>query len=568
MQHRETDQNLSIIVGRNSGTRASLVGSDEYKEFSTEIEGTGTSEIDQSFPQSEIQDVPVEVIRTKINSIDAKHRHTRVKKPKRGESTSESTADGPNYRSQFGDIKFLETSTTIFDADYFKDSEMYGIYVLFWLATGFLMVNNIVHAWIDQSAPFYQLPVVQVLRKDLWKVALVDCLMYLSTYFAYFVQKLCKLKVLNWQRTGWFIQGTYDFFFLLFWSLVASEHILGFPWIGRVFLMLHSLVFLMKMHSYGFYNGYLWTISEELEFSEKYISRCTPDNHSVSPEKDLDEHKQTLLNSIKFCKFELAFQASANYTSNDPNVILDGPSVKFPDNITVENFFWFSMFPTVVYTLNFPRTKRIRWSYVGEKVLAVFGIFFLMIIIAQKGFYPLILQARAAKTLPSGLKVQQYFLVLIDMIPYFLLEYIFTFFIIWEFILNVIAELSCFADRDFYGPWWSCSDWGEFARIWNRPVHKFLLRHVYHSSISTIRLNSFQASIFTFVLSSLVHELVMFCIFRTFRGYLLLLQMSQLPMMMIAKTPLMKGRKTLGIVVCWVGFISGPSIICTLYLFF
>lgn len=566
MERSSTDQNLSTIINRNSTRRRSLIYSNDYKNSSSDDESTENKEADvqESLLEKEAVSADLEEIKSIIHTIELTYKTNRLK---RGKSSNPDN-QVENYRSQFGDILFLETSTTIFDADYFKKSQMYGIYILFWLGTAFLMMNNIVHYWIENKTPFYQLPIVKILRQDLFKVALTDLAMYLSTYFAFFVQYLCLKKIVRWKRTGWLIQGTYDLLFLGFWLTVGSKHVFAFPWIARVFLLLHSLVFLMKMRSYSFYNGYLWNITEELEFSQKYLERCTPDNEKLKGAKNIESYKETLINSVKFCKFELAYQGSNNFQSSDPNVLQDPATIAFPQNITLKNFFQFTMFPTVVYTLNFPRTKRIRWGYVFEKIAAIFGIFFLMIIVAQNGMYLLVEKAHASRTLPLNERAQQYCLVLLDIIPYFLLQYLFTFFIIWEFILNVIAELSRFADRDFYGPWWSCTDWGEFARIWNRPVHKFLLRHVYHSSISTIKLNKVQASLFTFMLSALIHELVMFSIFRVLRGYLLLFQMSQLPMMFISNTKFFRDKKTLGNVVCWIGFISGPSIICTLYLFF
>lgn len=580
MQRKTTDQNLSIITDRNSGRRPSLVGTEEYKNSSSDDDVNGQSHPATADKVVNLPSDSFEKIKSKIDSIDAVNTHLRIRKPRKHldgqhndqEKSKESDhelIEKHDYRSQFGDIKFLETSTTIFDADYFKESQFFGIYVLFWLATGFFMVSNLVHGYLDSKTLVFYSPVVEILKRDLVKIALTDLAMYLSTYFSYFIQWFCLKGYLHWDTKGWIIQGIYDFFFLLFWSLFSSEYLLDYPWIGRVFLMLHSLVLLMKMHSYAFYNGYLWKISEELKFSEKYLQRI--DEGVVvegTDEAELEKTRTVLANSIKFCKFELSYQASQKFSSDDPNVAHDTEKIEFPNNITLKNYFDFTMFPTVVYTLNFPRTKRIRRSYVLEKVMGVFGIFFLMIIVAQNGMYPLVMKAIESKNLPFGQKTVQYFLVLIDMIPYFLLQYLFTFFIIWEFILNVVAELSRFADRDFYGPWWSCTDWGEFARIWNRPVHKFLLRHVYHSSISTIKLNKILASLFTFILSSLIHELVMFCIFRTLRGYLLLFQMSQLPLMMFSNTKFMRDKKVLGNVICWIGFISGPSIICTLYLFF
>jgi sterol O-acyltransferase len=240
--------------------------------------------------------------------------------------------------------------------------------------------------------------------------------------------------------------------------------------------------------------------------------------------------------------------------------------VYFPDNITLGNFFTFSMFPTLVYTLNFPRSKSIRWQYVFEKVCGIFGIIALMIIVAQDFMYPLVLQSIEIRNLPIKERLGPFLLILMDMVVPFLIQYIFVFFLIWDQILNAIAELSRFADREFYGPWWSSSDWADFARLWNKPVHRFLLRHIYHSSIASVKANKLTATLLTFVISSIVHEFVMYVIFNQLRGYLFLFQMSQIPLVMISRSTFLKNRKILGILICWTGFMTGPSIILTLYL--
>lgn len=81
--------------------------------------------------------------------------------------------------------------------------------------------------------------------------------------------------------------------------------------------------------------------------------------------------------------------------------------------------------------------------------------------------------------------------------------------------------------------------WDQFARDWNRPVHIFLLRHVYHSSISSLKVNKHTATLITFFLSACVHELVMWCLFKKLRGYLLFLQMCQLPVSVPHPFPMM-----------------------------
>lgn len=132
--------------------------------------------------------------------------------------------------------------------------------------------------------------------------------------------------------------------------------------------------------------------------------------------------------------------------------------------------------------------------------------------------------------------------------------------------LNVLAELTLFADRGFYSDWWNSISWDQFARDWNRPVHNFLLRHVYHASMSALNLSRSSATLLTFLLSACVHELLMAVIFQKVRGYLLMAQMSQLPLVMLSRTRFLKGRDVLGNIMFWVGIFVGPGFLCTLYI--
>lgn len=102
-----------------------------------------------------------------------------------------------------------------------------------------------------------------------------------------------------------------------------------------------------------------------------------------------------------------------------------------------------------------------------------------------------------------------------------------------ECICNGFAELSRFSDRKFYEDWvsslfcifdiilfllqWNSTSWDEFARKWNRPVHTFLLRHVYESTITSYRLSKKSAMFVTFLLSAAVHELVMAVVTKKIR---------------------------------------------------
>ncbi|CAG8445550.1 7554_t:CDS:2 [Diversispora eburnea] len=107
--------------------------------------------------------------------------------------------------------------------------------------------------------------------------------------------------------------------------------------------------------------------------------------------------------------------------------------------------------------------------------------------------------------------------------------------------------------------------WEEFARKWNKPVHHFLLRHVYHFSIESYKLSKRDATFMTFFLSSLIHELVMVVVSKKFRMYLFCFQMLQLPLIALSKLPLMKDKKWFGNGFFWFGLFLGPPILGILY---
>lgn len=109
-----------------------------------------------------------------------------------------------------------------------------------------------------------------------------------------------------------------------------------------------------------------------------------------------------------------------------------------------------------------------------------------MMMISQAFIYPVVMKTVRMKE--AGLSLVERFTefpwLLSDLIFPFMMEYLLTWYLIWEAILNLLGELTYFADREFYSDWWNSVSWDQFARDWNRPVHNFLLRHVYHSSIS------------------------------------------------------------------------------------
>lgn len=425
-------------------------------------------------------------------------------------------------------------------------SDFGGLYVLAWMAVAFSSMKILVEYYY-QHGGFQDSEILRFMTTDLFTIAIIDFSMYANIWVIYLIQWLCKKEIMSWEHLGWKITSVFEFSFVIFY-IILPENIFGLHWIAKIFLFLHSLVLLMKMHSFAFFNGYLWNIKKELEYSVTSLKKYD----GVADKELLD----TLERSKTFCLSEL------NATSEDQ---------RFPSNINIKNYFMYTMFPTLVYQIEYPRTKGIRWKYVFEKLFAIFGTIFIMMVVAQTFMYPVAIRAIGVRTTewkgPLD-RFQQYFLLLVDIVPGFIVMYILNFYLIWDAILNCIAELTCFADRYFYGDWWNCVDWGDFSRIWNIPVHKFLLRHVYHSSMSFLSLSKSQATLMTFVISAIVHELAMYVLFKKLRFYLFFFQMCQLPLVAISKTKFFKDKTIINNVFFWVGICTGPSVMCTLYLTF
>nr|GEU60264.1 diacylglycerol acyltransferase 1 [Tanacetum cinerariifolium] len=60
----------------------------------------------------------------------------------------------------------------------------------------------------------------------------------------------------------------------------------------------------------------------------------------------------------------------------------------------------------------------------------------------------------------------------------------YCFFHLW---LNILAELLRFGDREFYKDWWNAQTVEEYWRLWNMPVHKWIVRHLYFPCLPLYR---------------------------------------------------------------------------------
>lgn len=116
--------------------------------------------------------------------------------------------------------------------------------------------------------------------------------------------------------------------------------------------------------------------------------------------------------------------------------------------------------PTLVYEVQPPKTPHIRWLYVAEKAFGMFMSGSMLYLTIEGHIYP-VLAYDFDHVMPLSILD-----VSIKIFPSFFASMILLFFLTFECILNLLAELSTSANREFYSDWWNRYT----ARRANRPL--------------------------------------------------------------------------------------------------
>jgi sterol O-acyltransferase len=435
-----------------------------------------------------------------------------------------------------------------------------GFFVLFWIGLAIMVLTSILRNLTETGYPF-QIRQWALFKEKVVELGLVDGAMVFSTALSLPFQKLfLNDGALRWNSSGMAIQSVYQVIWLSFWT--TYPFIRDWSWTAQVFFTLHLLAIFMKMHSYAFYNGHLSETLRRLNDLDnpakaskaaavRYPSSRTH-LHEIpqSPSQTEPEPKDTNAEYISQLRVDLAFELASPLGQ-----------VSYPNNLTLYNFVDFIFCPTLCYELEYPRNASIRWLEVFYKTLAVFGCIFLMVITAEEFILP-VLDASALRLYNSD-SATDFALILGETIGRllfpFMITFLLVFLVIFEYILGAFAEITRFADRQFYADWWNSCDWLEFSREWNKPVHHFFRRHVY--SASKNHMSRPLATTITFLISALAHELVMGCITRKFRGYGFIAMMLQMPIVMLQRSKWVRGRTLLNNVLFWCSMILGLSMV-------
>ena len=183
------------------------------------------------------------------------------------------------------------------------------------------------------------------------------------------------------------------------------------------------------------------------------------------------------------------------------------PLSNYPHNLTLSNYTEFLWTPVLTYSETYPRLATRDYGYILKKCVVTLLNIMAAYMIHTDYILPHIEQ---------GDRIGFLELLMRCMLPVTILLIV-IFFIVFENIENIFAEITRFADRQFYDEWWNSSTFEEFNRLWNKPVHNFLYRHVYLESLLKYKLNKNVAQLLTFAFSAVLHELLLALVFKTFR---------------------------------------------------
>lgn len=396
-----------------------------------------------------------------------------------------------------------------------------GFSRLFWVALTLVVISTCLHN-VKNTGSAIRGDVWRQFTPNLRQLALSDAAMVASSVLVLPIHLKVRSATgwLRWKRGGIVIQSLFELAWLAFWSKYVEINFLcvcaadrgrlpfdlKWTWTAHVYFSLHTMIILMKMHSYAFYNGHLSETQRRL--LELDQGKSSKDAAAV------EQLRETLV-------MELTSPLG---------------HVTYPQNLTLSNFVDYLLCPTLCYELEYPRTEKIRWSRVFSNAVGLFVCMFLMTQLSEEFVIPSLrnsrdeLRAAGIEFITTGKGYNHFNVLLLTatvhiMVPFTAL-FLLCWLIIWEFALNAFAEISRFADRQFYVDWWNARDWLEFSRKWNLPVHHFLWRHVYQAALRN-NLSRWAALNIAFFVSSALHELIMGCITHKLRGYALAAMVQQ-----------------------------------------
>jgi sterol O-acyltransferase len=399
---------------------------------------------------------------------------------RKGMEREEAMQDPSKKARSLRDLVFTRQFTT-FDRQnpLSAESPFHGFFTLFWLAMAIMFLKVSASNYKEYGSIFGGNEVFKIMfGHDVLVLGLTDAVMVASSAVGFLLQLAVVRNYISWNRTGWIIQNLWQAFFL--GAVIAWMVYREWPWSHTIFIVLHTMVFLMKQHSYGFYNGHLSVFYRRrnmLQEKLRDLRDTKPDDSGVSDspsiaaavtsalEKsdvpangdkrrrpagprsstNLDNETSDIARVSKAMEsgqplspdqmqaFHRIIEAEIDSLDKELRGKAQSDEKAYPNNLTLANFGDWTVLPTLVYELEYPRQESINWWYVVEKTLATFGTMCVMQVISQAYLYPPVAETVRMKEAGMSLEERMWEMpwIVSDMLFPLLLEQLLSWYVIW-----------------------------------------------------------------------------------------------------------------------------------------
>ncbi|XP_019443014.1 PREDICTED: diacylglycerol O-acyltransferase 1-like isoform X2 [Lupinus angustifolius] len=197
-------------------------------------------------------------------------------------------------------------------------------------------------------------------------------------------------------------------------------------------------------------------------------------------------------------------------------------------DVSFKSLVYFTVAPTLCYQPSYPRTPSIRKGWLLRQIVKLIIFTGVMGFIIEQYINPIVqnsqhpLKGNLLYAIERILKLS-----VPNLYVWFCMFY--CFFHLW---LNILAELLRFGDREFYKDWWNAKNVGDYWRLWNMPVHKWMIRHLYFPCIRN-GIPKGVALLIAFLVSALFHELCIAIPCHIFKWWAFIGIMFQVPVVLI-----------------------------------
>ncbi len=136
----------------------------------------------------------------------------------------------------------------------------------------------------------------------------------------------------------------------------------------------------------------------------------------------------------------------------------------YPNNLVFSELLLYLCMPTLCFQYKYPRTHRIRKSYVIKYLVQYLLSVFLLIVISIQYMLPTVKNSIKFIVNDDYLNIVERVLKLAIPNVY---GWIIMFYSFFHCYLNLLAELTRYGDRTFYKDWWNSLYLDEYWRTWN-----------------------------------------------------------------------------------------------------